>query len=113
MCAIGIQSTGRARYALRRDQGLFKVHDLALFSRSQACCRFGMADDGAVGLVQKVTGFELFSKDIYYLDHFPSQVIPSDVILISITAVLISFAATLYPSWAASRLSPAEALRYE
>jgi lipoprotein-releasing system permease protein len=66
-----------------------------------------------VGLVQKVTGFELFSKDIYYLDHFPSLVIPSDVILISITAVLISFAATLYPSWAASRLSPAEALRYE
>jgi len=66
-----------------------------------------------VDVIQKVTGFELFSKDIYYLDHFPSQVIPSDVILISITAVLISFAATLYPSWAASRLSPAEALRYE
>jgi lipoprotein-releasing system permease protein len=66
-----------------------------------------------VSLVQKVTGFELFSKDIYYLDHFPSQVIPSDVILISITAVLISLAATLYPAWAASRLSPAEALRYE
>jgi lipoprotein-releasing system permease protein len=66
-----------------------------------------------VSLVQKVTGFELFSKDIYYLDHFPSQVIPSDVMLISITAVLISFAATLYPSWAASRLLPAEALRYE
>jgi len=66
-----------------------------------------------VSAVQKVTGFELFSKDIYYLDHFPSQVIPSDVVLISITAVLISFAATLYPSWAASRMSPAEALRYE
>jgi lipoprotein-releasing system permease protein len=66
-----------------------------------------------VSLVQKVTGFELFSKDIYYLDHFPSLVIPSDVILISVTAVLISFAATLYPSWAASRLLPAEALRYE
>jgi len=66
-----------------------------------------------VSLVQKVTGFELFSKDIYYLDHFPSKVIPSDVLLISVTAVLISFVATLYPSWAASRLSPAEALRYE
>jgi lipoprotein-releasing system permease protein len=66
-----------------------------------------------VGFIQKVTGFELFSKDIYYLDHFPSLVIPSDVILISVTAVLISFAATLYPSWAASRMSPAEALRYE
>ena len=66
-----------------------------------------------VSLVQKLTGFELFSKDIYYLDHFPSLVIPSDEILISVTAVLISFAATLYPSWAASRLLPAEALRYE
>ncbi|ACH37860.1 lipoprotein release ABC transporter, membrane protein [Citrifermentans bemidjiense Bem] len=69
--------------------------------------------ESIVTVVQKVTGFELFSKDIYYLDHFPSQVIPSDVVLISITAVLISFAATLYPSWAASRMAPAEALRYE
>ncbi len=57
--------------------------------------------------------FDLFSKDVYYLDHFPSQVVPSDVLLISVTAVLISFIATLYPSWQASRLSPAEALRYE
>lgn len=66
-----------------------------------------------VNAVQLVTGFQLFSKDIYYLDHFPSLVIPSDVILISVTAVLISFAATLYPSWQASRMAPAEALRYE
>lgn len=66
-----------------------------------------------VSVVQKLTGFELFSKDIYYLDHFPSRVIPSDVVLISITAVVISLAATLYPAWAASRMSPAEALRYE
>ncbi|WP_243374037.1 lipoprotein-releasing ABC transporter permease subunit [Geotalea sp. SG265] len=66
-----------------------------------------------VNAVQRVTGFQLFSKDIYYLDRFPSLVIPSDVILISVTAIVISFVATLYPSWQASRLSPAEALRYE
>lgn len=66
-----------------------------------------------VSFIQRVTGFELFSKDVYYLDHFPSQVVPSDVILISVTAVLISLVATLYPSWQASRLPPAEALRYE
>jgi lipoprotein-releasing system permease protein len=66
-----------------------------------------------VDFIQKVTGFELFSKDIYYLDHFPSLVIPSDVLLISVTAIVISFVATLYPSWAASRMAPAEALRYE
>jgi lipoprotein-releasing system permease protein len=69
--------------------------------------------ESIVGLVQRVTGFELFSKDIYYLDRFPSQVVPSDVLLISLTAVLISFIATLYPSWQASRMQPAEALRYE
>ncbi|UFS68627.1 lipoprotein-releasing ABC transporter permease subunit [Geomonas sp. RF6] len=66
-----------------------------------------------VDFVKLVTGFELFSKDIYYLDRFPSLVVPSDVLLISVTAVLISFAATLYPAWAASRMLPAEALRYE
>jgi len=66
-----------------------------------------------VDLIKRVTGFELFSRDIYYLDHFPSQVVPSDVLLISLTAILISFLATLYPAWQGSRLPPAEALRYE
>lgn len=66
-----------------------------------------------VGLIQRLTGFELFSKDVYYLERFPSLVIPADVLLISVTAILISFVATLYPSWQASRMAPAEALRYE
>jgi lipoprotein-releasing system permease protein len=66
-----------------------------------------------VDVIQRLTGFELFSKDVYYLDHFPSQVVPSDVLLISVTAVAISFVATLYPSWQAARMAPAEALRYE
>lgn len=69
--------------------------------------------ESIVAFIQKVTGFELFSRDVYYLDHFPSQVVPGDVLLISLTAVLISFAATLYPSWQGSRLPPTEALRYE
>jgi len=66
-----------------------------------------------VGFIQRVTGFEFFSKDVYYLDRFPSLVIPGDVLLISVTAVIISFLATLYPSWQASRMAPAEALRYK
>ena len=66
-----------------------------------------------VDLVKTLTGFELFSRDVYYLDHFPSQVVPRDVLLISVTAIFISFVATLYPSWQGSRLPPAEALRYE
>lgn len=66
-----------------------------------------------ITFIQKITGQNFFSKDIYYLDHFPSLVVTSDVVLISITAVLISFIATLYPAWQASRMLPAEALRYE
>lgn len=66
-----------------------------------------------IDLVQKLTGKNFFSKDIYYLDHFPSQVVGSDVLMISITAVAISFVATLYPAWQASKMLPAEALRYE
>lgn len=66
-----------------------------------------------VNAIQKATGQNFFSKDIYYLDHFPSLVVQSDVILISVTAVFISFLATLYPAWQASRMLPAEALRYE
>jgi lipoprotein-releasing system permease protein len=66
-----------------------------------------------IAMVQKVTGKNFFSKEIYYLDHFPSHVVVSDVVIISVTAILISFIATLYPAWQASRMLPAEALRYE
>jgi lipoprotein-releasing system permease protein len=69
--------------------------------------------ESIITVIQKVTGQNFFSKDIYYLDHFPSQIVTSDVVLISVTAVLISFIATLYPAWQASRMLPAEALRYE
>lgn len=66
-----------------------------------------------IDLVQKVTGKNFFSKEIYYLDHFPSHIVVSDVVTVALTAILISFLATLYPAWSASRMLPAEALRYE
>jgi lipoprotein-releasing system permease protein len=69
--------------------------------------------DKIVGFLENRFGFKIFSPDIYYIEKFPSQVNPMDVGLIVITAILISLLATLYPSWRASRLDPAEALRYE
>jgi len=63
--------------------------------------------------VEKLFGFKILSSDVYYIDKLPSQVNPLDVILIVLTAVLISLLATLYPAWRASKLDPAEALRYE
>jgi len=52
-------------------------------------------------------------KEIYYIDHLPVQIQYSDAFFISLAAILISLAATLYPAWQASQLDPVEALRYE
>ena len=65
------------------------------------------------GFVENLFGFKILSSDVYYIDKLPSQVNPFDVVLIVITAILISLLATLYPSWRGSKLDPAEALRYE
>jgi len=65
------------------------------------------------GFVENLFGFKILSSDVYYIDKLPSQVNPFDVTMIVVTAILISLLATLYPSWRASKLDPAEALRYE
>jgi lipoprotein-releasing system permease protein len=52
-------------------------------------------------------------SDIYYISTLPVRVEISDVLFVALAAVLISFLATLYPSWHASRLNPVESLRYE
>jgi lipoprotein-releasing system permease protein len=51
--------------------------------------------------------------DIYYISTLPVRVEVPDVLFVTVAAVVISFLATLYPSWHASRLDPVEALRYE
>ena len=52
-------------------------------------------------------------SDIYYISKLPVRVESLDVLFVSLAAVLLSFLATLYPSWYASRLKPVEAIRYE
>ncbi len=65
------------------------------------------------GFLERLFGFKFLASDVYYIDKLPSQVNPSDVLIITATAIFISLIATLYPSWRASKLDPAEALRYE
>jgi len=57
--------------------------------------------------------FYTLPSDVYYISHLPVTIRAVDVTLVSLSAVTISFIATLYPSWQAARLNPSEALRYE
>ena len=51
--------------------------------------------------------------DVYIIDTLPVQMQPLDFVLVSVSALVLCFVATLYPSWEASRLDPVEAIRYE
>ena len=51
-------------------------------------------------------------SDVYPMTTLPIQVNPFDIVVVAVSAVIITFLATLYPSWQASRVQPAEALRY-
>ncbi|KPK22504.1 MAG: hypothetical protein AMK69_19750 [Nitrospira bacterium SG8_3] len=68
-----------------------------------------------LGLCQIIAKYELevLPSDIYYISTLPVRVETWDVMLVALAAVVISFLATIYPSWHASRLNPVEALRYE
>jgi lipoprotein-releasing system permease protein len=67
----------------------------------------------AVSFVETLFGFEVLPKGIYFISHLPSDLRADDVLRIGLTACVLALASTLYPSWRASRVRPAEALRYE
>ena len=58
-------------------------------------------------------GIQFFPPEVYVIDKLPVEIRPFDVIAIVVTSVCVSFLATLYPAWNASRLDPVVALRYE
>ena len=63
--------------------------------------------------IENLFGFKILPGDVYYLSQLPSQVNYSDVVTIIIGTMLICFLSTIYPSRRASKLDPAEALRYD
>ena len=63
--------------------------------------------------IEMQTGTHLISAKVYFIDYLPSDIQAPDVITVVLISLLLSFLATLYPSWRAARTQPAEALRYE
>jgi lipoprotein-releasing system permease protein len=63
--------------------------------------------------IERIAGFPLLPQDIYFISTLPSDPRASDIVPIAFISIVLALAATLYPSWRASRVKPAEALRYD
>jgi len=69
--------------------------------------------DVIVPAIEHLLGVTFLPKDIYLISRMPSDPQEGDIVPIAIISLLMALAATLYPSWRASRVNSAEALRYE
>lgn len=66
-----------------------------------------------VNWIEHVFHVQFLSSSVYFVDYLPSELQWLDVTEIGLTALVLSFLATIYPAWQASRMDPVEALRYE
>ena len=69
--------------------------------------------DIIVPFIENIFGIEFLSKDIYYISEVPSQILLNDILYIGFMGLLLSFIASIYPSFKASKIEPAVALKYE
>jgi len=69
--------------------------------------------DVIVPALERLLGASFLPKDIYLISRMPSDPQQGDILPVALIALALAFVATLYPSWRASQVNPAEALRYE
>src|SRR5262245_26771551 len=66
-----------------------------------------------VPFIERVIGFKFLAKDVYQISELPSEVRVADVVTTAVVSFFMTLFATIYPSWRAAKVNPAEALRYE
>jgi lipoprotein-releasing system permease protein len=69
--------------------------------------------DTIVPALERALGASFLPQDVYLISRMPSDPQRADILPIAVISLILSFVATIYPSWRASRVNPAEALRYE
>ncbi len=116
----------QADIAILRTLGARPGSIMALFVVQGAvvgCIGLGLGVVGGVALalnidvvvpaIERLLGVHFLSKEVYYISELPSELQWKDVWGVTGIAFALALLATLYPSWRASRVNPAEALRYE
>jgi lipoprotein-releasing system permease protein len=69
--------------------------------------------DVIVPFIERMLGIQFLPQQIYFISEMPSNPQLSDILVVGATSLVLSLLATLYPSWRASRLQPAEVLRHD
>ncbi|MBI4194006.1 MAG: lipoprotein-releasing ABC transporter permease subunit [Betaproteobacteria bacterium] len=69
--------------------------------------------DSVVLFIENLFGFKFFAKDVYLISDLPSELQAPDVVMTAVASFVLSLLATIYPSYRAAKVNPAEALRYE
>jgi lipoprotein-releasing system permease protein len=123
---VMVVNSKRADIAILRTLGASRTTILLTFIIQGCFIGFSgtiIGTIGGVALARHISGFvealqgwlhvHFVSASIYFIDHLPSRIMRSDVVLITSVALVMTLMATLYPAWRAACVQPAEALRYE
>lgn len=133
MAAFNIVSTlvmvvtdKRGDIAILKTQGLSNTSIMGIFIVLGAIIGFVGTALGTLGgvllalnietiipAVERFFDIQFLATDVYQISEVPSKLVWADVYLISCISFILSLLATLYPAWQASRINPAEVLRYE
>ena len=63
--------------------------------------------------IERTFNVQFLDKTVYYISELPSDLQRADVVTIAVIALALALLATVYPAWSASKVNPADALRYE
>jgi len=123
---IMLVQTKKADIALMRTMGASKYLIMRIFLLTGSVIGFlGTFLGGIIGVIfsyniqeirvflSQILGQELFSPEIYFLSKLPSKINFEEVFFVISISIFLTLLASIFPAWKASKISPAEALRYE